>query len=320
MGFSYSKHKLIFWNCFNKKACCNSIRIFNTISRFEIPFMKNLLTVFILLILIWLCNCTGCKEQVKPGPVIKLCDTLKPISAAFRVGFYVDTGSGYGFIESDTVCSGPIVFRAKDLTGQTYQWWIGEETTPRTGKSISVYFQEEISGPLKVKLKVYRGGDTCFGPDKQVDSLTRYVQFISYRAAMSMFEGDYAAHIVESPNDTFTIHCYWTDQKVNEVDPLVGGSLWLEYYLPGCSKKHYMTLVTYPFYSVGDEQVGGRYAAGREYQLGILQPDCSNGASRKDGPYLILDPNNRWRLRIKWKIRRPSDSRDTDFQFTGLRR
>ncbi len=284
--------------------------------------MKNYLN-YLCGCLLMLAGCKGCDDNVKPTPPLKLCDTLKPVSAAFKIGFYADTGRGNEFLESDTVCGGPIVFTANDPSGQKYQWWIGDETVAREGKKVSVWFQNQAPGLLKVKLKVNRGGDTCYTPEKQVDSLVKYVRFISYRETMAIFEGDYSAHIVQSPLDTFTIYCYWTDQKVNEVDPVTGGSLWLEYYLPGCNKKHFIRIINQPFYAPGLEEVGGRYAAGREYspEVGVgLLPDCSNGATTVKSPVVFLSPKNRRQINVKWKIRKAGDSQIIDFQFKGIKR
>lgn len=280
--------------------------------------------IWVFLVLLVLAGCKGCDDEIKPQIVIHLCDTLKEVSADFKVGFYADTGRGNEFFESDTVLGGPILFNASDPTAKKYEWWIGDETVAREGKNITVWFQGQQPGLLRVKLKVYRGGDTCFSPDKQVDSLLKFVRFISYRQAMAMFEGDYTTRIVQNPQDTFTAHCYWTDQKVNGYEPGWGGVLWLEYYLPGCTKKHYMTIgPESQNYTQAIEQVGGRFAAGREYspEVGIgLQPDCSNGAKTIAGPVVFRNPKNGREINVKWRICPPGSKQYILLQFKGIKK
>lgn len=272
------------------------------------------------LLIVLLHGCSGCKEELKPTIPISLCDTLKPLSANFKVGFYEDTGSGNQFLEGDTFSGGQIYFKATDPTARLYEWNIGTETEPRTGKSILVYFPNQTPGPLTARLKVERFGDTCFLPENQMKVIEKQIRFISYREAAKFFEGNYTGYIVGNPKDTFTIRCFWTDQIVNDVEPAFGGSVWLEYYLPGCSKKHYMTIGINYIYSLANEQVGGNYAAGQEYQGGILQSDCSNGARTISGPYVFLSPGNHREINIKVKIKRPQESQNSIFHIKGLKR
>ena len=71
-------------------------------------------------------------------------------------------------------------FEPVDTTAESYQWLVGNEATPRTGKRIAVGFTKSVvpESPIKVTCIAKKKPDSnCFPNDNGVDTVTRFIYF-----------------------------------------------------------------------------------------------------------------------------------------------
>lgn len=121
------------------------------------------------------------------------CEGSKRTSAEFRVYnelSYYDKENGKTVekikqVEEDTLMvPSYVTFEAIDQNATTYEWTVGREANKRTGKKITVFFNNESvadDSPIIVKLKLTKNPDTkCFPDDKGVDSVSRKIYFLRF--------------------------------------------------------------------------------------------------------------------------------------------
>jgi hypothetical protein len=146
--------------------------------------MKKQLTFLMLLALVgaFMLSLEGCGDK---------CEGSKQTSAEFKIYnelYYYDKENGKTVekikqVEEDTLMVGSYVnFEALDQNATSYEWTIGSDTRKRTGKKVTVFFNNESvadESPITIKLKLTRNPDTeCFPNDIGVDSVMRKVYFL----------------------------------------------------------------------------------------------------------------------------------------------
>ncbi|TAH28733.1 MAG: hypothetical protein EAZ06_09295 [Cytophagales bacterium] len=132
----------------------------------NILLTKNIYAFLLLLagiLFVW-----SCKPKKDPQPTPTPCEEL----ASFKIyetyryqkmdsDKYYDDGVAEGdtFLMAQGVSDHRVFFEAKQEGADKYEWWIGNETTPRIGKKISVLFLADnisIDINIPIKLKVTR--------------------------------------------------------------------------------------------------------------------------------------------------------------------
>ena len=217
-------------------------------------------------ILYWAClgllvlaGCKGCDDKITPEPYPS---RKLPVLADFKMCVDYDTGAGRALFEvTDTTSHLQLVFAANDTTGDVYEWQIGEEPSPRYGKTVSVYFRDQLGGgngenpnatyPFKVKLKVTRTRNPY-----KADSIAakeRNFMLESSRRTFSKWRGDYIAHYTYAPNETFLLRIFDTTRQFGHP----GGCLNIKYLKANCDKPVRMEFYGNQYTSaspIGDEQ------------------------------------------------------------------
>jgi len=77
-----------------------------------------------------------------------------------------------------------VFFEPLDTTAESYEWQVGTEAKPRTGKRIKVGFSSSVvpSSPIKVTCIAKKKPDNkCFPNDNGIDSITKFIYFFDYK-------------------------------------------------------------------------------------------------------------------------------------------
>lgn len=141
----------------------------------DILLKKNIYTFLLLLAGILFVG--SCKPKKDPQPVPIPCEQLADFKIYETYRYqkmdsdrYYDDGVAEGdtFLMAQGVSDHRVFFEAKQEGADKYEWWIGNESTPRVGKKISVLFLNDnfqINTQINIRLRVTRKDRTDCSSD-----------------------------------------------------------------------------------------------------------------------------------------------------------
>lgn len=239
--------------------------------------MKKQITFLVLLALVgaFMFSLEGCGDK---------CEGSRPTSAEFKIYnelYYYDKENGKTVekikqVEEDTLMVGSYVnFEALDQNATSYEWTIGSDTRKRTGKKVTVFFNNESvadESPITVKLKLTRNPDTkCFPNDKGVDSVAKKLFFL--RNSQSPLYGRYEGEDDSNPNVSFVI------SVVNEKNNFGERSDFIKNLPNNCNtNRAYVGLFTAFEFTIGSFEITAFedlncYFRQNDKKIGYLTPD-----------------------------------------------
>ncbi|WP_375417276.1 hypothetical protein [uncultured Hymenobacter sp.] len=143
---------------------------------------------------------TGCGDNDKdPDPCQG--QVANPLSIRFIEGLNTPT--------PDTAYNNqPMAFQAPGKPYTSYEWLLGP-IDARTGRSISVAFDQSTLGNINVRLIAKRPLNTaCFPKDDGVDTLTKRLTLMPYGDARAPIYGKFQGANQDAPADTFSVRIY----------------------------------------------------------------------------------------------------------------
>jgi len=114
---------------------------------------------------------------------------------------------------ADTICSGSVMFEAKDLTCDIYEWKIGLKTY--YGKKVEVGgFYKAIENGVRstnIQLKVKKlNKNQCFSKEDTIVRISNRNMYMVPSSSSPLF-GYHFGYFDNNPKDTFTVK-YWTNR------------------------------------------------------------------------------------------------------------
>ncbi|TDN37485.1 hypothetical protein E4631_01015 [Hymenobacter sp. UV11] len=173
----------------------------------------------------------GCHDKT-PAPDPCQGQVANPLTVGFIEAFGTPT--------PDTAYNNqPMVFEAPAAPYTSYQWLVGQ-IDARTGRRISVRFDDKTLGSIPVRLIATRPPNTaCFKNDDGVDTLTKVLTLVPYRDRRAPIYGRFRGANKDTPSDTFTIRIYQGPNVAYPNNPVAEPSNYIVGVPKGCQKPYY---------------------------------------------------------------------------------
>jgi hypothetical protein len=137
------------------------------------------------------------------------CLDAKQVSARFHIYEYSQFHSldpNWVNYDTDTSVMSGIVFNALETNAQSYTWYIGNETQPRSGPSVTIDFSNNRT-PKRIRLIVHKEPNLrCFPNDDGIDTVDRMLYFVNYLDTANIpVLGTFKGVSNRNPNQEMTI-------------------------------------------------------------------------------------------------------------------
>ncbi|MEM6265546.1 MAG: hypothetical protein AAGI38_23795 [Bacteroidota bacterium] len=164
---------------------------------------------YFLLLLVGLClmcwsGCKNCDDPTNPE-----CDNYDPcmLNPVISAEFTMEEGSWVwpdNMEIHQTLNPGFTLFLTANHEADHYEWWIGQEVEPRTGRDAKVTFGGYPYGKLLITL-IAKGTPSlvCDPNDDGIDTVTKEIEVADWRRMPIL--GRYKGNHIHTPEDEFTI-------------------------------------------------------------------------------------------------------------------
>ena len=134
------------------------------------------------------------------------CAAVPATSAAFQMKEYVTWAGGLDtlFEIVDTMFARNALILTAEQELEAYEWHIGSEVQPRTGKRVTVTFNDRNYGPISIRLVGRKTPDpACHPTDDGIDTVERVVYVVSQE--LLPLWGKFRGELDDLPGETFTV-------------------------------------------------------------------------------------------------------------------